>query len=111
VKPLIDTTLPEEDVLAIRNVLESEKRVLGFHKLRTRKAGSARHVDAHVLLDDDLSLVDAHDLAEELEDRIRERLPNAEITLHMEPYRRERQHQFERHGGPPPDDSDARAST
>jgi cation diffusion facilitator family transporter len=104
--PLMDTRLPEEDVGAIRSILVEEPRVLGFHKLRTRKSGSARYVDAHVMLDDDLSLVDAHDLTEELEDRMRDRLPNSEITLHMEPYRREQQHQFERHGGPPPEISD-----
>lgn len=106
-RPLTDTTLPEEDLVTIRKVLDDEPQVLGYHKLRTRKSGSARYVDAHVMLDDDLSLVAAHDLAEALEDRMRERLPHAEITLHMEPYRRERQHQYERHGGPPPDDGSA----
>jgi cation diffusion facilitator family transporter len=105
--PLMDTTLPEADVLIVRKVLEDDPRVLAFHKLRTRKSGSSRHVDAHILLEDELSLVDAHDLTEELEDRMREQLPNAEITLHMEPYRRERQHQYERHGGPPPEEIDS----
>jgi cation diffusion facilitator family transporter len=108
--PLMDMTLPEEDVVTVRTVLEEEPGVLSFHKLRTRKSGSARYVDAHILLDDDLSLVEAHALTEELEDRMRERLPNAEITLHMEPYRYERLHQFEKHGGPPPDDSDPPAA-
>lgn len=107
--PLMDTTLPESDVETVRQVLLDEPQVLGFHKLRTRKSGSARYVDAHIMLDDDLSLVDSHELTEDLEDRIRERLPNAEITLHMEPYRRERQHQFEHHGGPPPEESDPAA--
>jgi len=101
--PLMDSRLPGEDEGVVRAVLESEPRVMGYHKLRTRKSGSHRHVDAHVLLDDDMSLVEAHDLTEALEDRIRAELPNAEITLHTEPYRAEALHQHEKHGGPPPE--------
>ena len=106
VEPLLDTQLPSEEVAAVRSVLDQDPRVLGYHKLRTRKSGSARHVDAHVLLEDDLTLLEAHDLTEDLEDRIRASLPNTEITLHTEPYRAERKHQYERHGGPHPDEED-----
>jgi cation diffusion facilitator family transporter len=106
VEPLLDTQLPAGEVDMIRGLFDEEPRVLGFHKLRTRKSGSSRHIDAHVLLEDDLTLLEAHDLTEDLEDRIRARLPNAEITLHTEPYRAERRHQFEKHGGPDPDEVD-----
>jgi cation diffusion facilitator family transporter len=107
--PLLDAKLPDEDRTVVRNVLDEEPRVLGYHKLRTRKSGSYRYVDAHVQLDDDLSLLEAHDITEELEDRIRERLPHTEITLHTEPFRAELRHQYEQHGGPHPvsdDDAD-----
>jgi cation diffusion facilitator family transporter len=102
ISPLMDRHLPEEDRDVVRGVLDTEPRVLGYHKLRTRKSGSYRYVDAHVLLDDDLSLLDAHNITEELEDRIRERLPNTEITLHTEPFQAEQRHQYEHHGGPSP---------
>jgi len=102
--PLMDTHLPPEDREVVRGVLDSEPRVLGYHKLRTRKSGSFRYVDAHVQLDDDLSLLEAHDITEELEDRIRDLLPHTEITLHTEPWRAEQRHQFERHGGPCPEE-------
>jgi cation diffusion facilitator family transporter len=104
VEPLVDTQLPEEEIQVVRNALELEPAVMGFHKLRTRKSGSMRHVDAHILLDDDLSLIAAHDLTEKIEDRIREALPNTEITLHTEPFRTERRHQHEEHGGPEPEE-------
>ncbi len=101
-QPLMDSHLPDEELEEIRRILASDAAVLSFHKLRTRKAGSMRHVDAHILLDDDLSLLEAHDLAEAVEDKIRNRFPGAEITLHVEPFRAETQHQFEQHGGPEP---------
>lgn len=102
VAPLMDTQLPEEEIELVKIILESDPEVLSYHKLRTRKSGAWRHVDAHVLLDDNLSLLEAHTLTERLEDRIRASLPNIEITLHTEPYEAEQQHQHEQHGGPPP---------
>jgi divalent metal cation (Fe/Co/Zn/Cd) transporter len=59
--PLMDACLPPAEENLIRVVLNSDERVLGYHKLRTRKSGSQRHVDLHVQLDDDCSLVVAHE--------------------------------------------------
>lgn len=97
-EPLLDARLPEHDLEIVRSVLDSEPDVLAYHKLRTRKSGSSRHVDAHVLVDDHLSLVEAHELTERLEDRIRELLPRAEVMLHTEPHDAEVEHQLEFHG-------------
>jgi ferrous-iron efflux pump FieF len=52
-------------------------------------------VDVHVQVDDDLSLKDAHQITEELEDEIRKVLPNTEVVIHTEPFREEQQHQME----------------
>ncbi|MCC6728702.1 MAG: cation transporter [Chthonomonadales bacterium] len=100
---LMDAQLPDDDTALVRRVFDAEPAVLSYHKLRTRKSGSARLIDAHVQLDDRLTLVEAHALTEQLEDRIRADLPFAEVTLHTEPYHEELRHQHERHGGPPPD--------
>lgn len=102
-EPLLDAQLPAADLETLRRLLEDEPSVLGYHKLRTRKSGSARYVDAHVLMEDEMSLLEAHELTEKIEDRIRAALPNVEITLHTEPYRAEQRHQFEQHGGPRPE--------
>ena len=97
VETLMDTQLPPSDVEAIKAIFELEPRVLGYHKLRTRKSGSFRYIDAHILLDDKLSLPQAHDLTEEMEDHIRARFPNTEVTLHTEPYEAENRHLQEHH--------------
>jgi len=57
-----------------------------------------RHVDAHILLEDLMPLVEAHELTEAVEDRIREALPQTEVTLHAEPFHAEMSHQQEAHG-------------
>jgi cation diffusion facilitator family transporter len=97
-RPLLDESLPGEEELQIRAVLEADARILGFHKLRTRQAGSARLADVHILLDDHLSFREAHDLGEEVEDEIRRVLPNLDVMVHTEPFEQEMEHQRQVHG-------------
>jgi len=96
--PLMDGQLPEADVAVVRRVLDEDPYVLGYHKLRTRHSGVARFVDAHVMMDDNLTLQQAHDLTEDVERRVRDLLPHTEVTLHTEPYHAELQHQRDDHG-------------
>lgn len=93
--PLIDAGLPPAEVGSVENVLRADARVLGWHKLRSRKSGSQRHIDLHVQVDDEMSLREAHALTEDLEDRIRATLPNSEVVIHTEPFEEERRHHEE----------------
>lgn len=101
---LVDRRLPEQDVQTVQRIFDSDPHVLGYHKVRTRMAGSIRHVDAHVMMDDDLTLLRSHQLTEVLESKVREALPNSVVTLHTEPFHAECAHQRAEHGGPPPDE-------
>ena len=73
---LSDVTLPPDEESTLAAVLLAHPQVLSYHKLRTRKSGSHRHVDVHVQIADTHSFVEAHRLTEELEDRMRAVLPN-----------------------------------
>jgi len=95
---LADRALPEAEIKLLEAVLRNNPEVRGFHRLRTRKAGSQRHADVHVLLDDDYPLVVAHRLAEDLEDEMRAALPNLDPMVHPEPYLEETRHQRDEHG-------------
>ena len=96
-RPLLDETLPGEEEARIREVLRADARVLDFHKLRTRQAGSRRLADVHVMLDDDLSFRAAHQVSEEVEAAIRAALPNTDVIVHFEPFEEETRHQREAH--------------
>jgi cation diffusion facilitator family transporter len=97
VEMLVDRALPESERATLEAVLRANPAVRGFHRLRTRKAGSQRHADVHVLLDDNYTLVEAHSLAEELEDEMRQALPNMDAMVHPEPFVEEMRHQREQH--------------
>ncbi len=84
---LVDESLPEEDLAAVRAAIEGNTapELLGFHRLRSRGGRAWRHVDLHVQFRDDTPLVRAHEVAHELEDAIRARLGRADVLIHIEP--------------------------
>lgn len=101
--PLMDGSLPREQIEALQDVLDAHPQVRGYHALRTRTLGAARRVELHVMLDDDLSFVAAHELAEEIEDALSAALGGALVDVHYEPHAAEMAHQraaHAEHAGP-----------
>ena len=97
-RPLLDESLPAHEETRIKEVLKADARVIDFHKLRTRRAGSMRLVDVHVMLPDEISFRQAHDITEEIEVSIRQALPNVDVIVHPEPYEEEMRIQRARAG-------------
>ncbi|MDQ6777844.1 MAG: cation diffusion facilitator family transporter [Actinomycetota bacterium] len=86
-RALVDHALPPEEVDEIRRAIEAvgPEGVVGYHELRTRRAGSRRYVDLHVQFRAGTTLEDAHRTAHELQDLIGERLSGADVLIHLEP--------------------------
>lgn len=83
---LIDTRLPRpEERKIIACLKEHGRQLVGFHKIRTRKAGSQRYIDFHLVVSKDVSVEKAHQLCDELEQQIEARLSYASVTIHIEP--------------------------
>ena len=84
---LVDQSLPPEETSAIGEVIGhfSSRGVVGFHELRTRRAGSRRYVDVHIQFRKGMSLEEAHLLSHELQDAIVGRLGSADVLIHIEP--------------------------
>ncbi len=84
---LVDQALPDEEVSLIRESIEhfGPRGVVGYHELRTRRAGSRRYVDLHVQFRTGTSLEDAHRTAHELQDVIGAQLRGADVLIHLEP--------------------------
>lgn len=84
---LVDEALPPEELAAIREAIAAfdGRGVVGYHQLRTRRAGARRYVDLHVQFRLGTSLEAAHGTAHALQDRIAERLRGADVLIHLEP--------------------------
>jgi cation diffusion facilitator family transporter len=83
---LIDVKLPEGEENVIRSaIMEHAGELVDFHKLRTRKAGSQRYIDLHLVMPKDISVEEAHQLCDHLEQDIKSKLRRASVTIHVEP--------------------------
>lgn len=84
-QPLMDRSCEEEEK-KIREVLNRHKfRFIDFHDIRTRRNGNQVFCELHLSVDDLLSVKEAHDLTDHLENELRDELPNVNLTIHIEP--------------------------
>jgi len=83
---LTDAMLPPaEHRLIAKLIADHYPQFVNYHRLRSRRAGSERHVDLHLVLPADTHITNAHDLCDHLEEDIRRALPNIHVLIHVEP--------------------------
>jgi len=83
---LMDTSLPESELEVIKSCLmEQNDTFVSLHKLRTRKAGSQRQIDLHLVFPRTESVEDAHNICDQLEENIEKNLNMVDVTIHIEP--------------------------
>jgi cation diffusion facilitator family transporter len=84
--PLLDVKLPDKEIEIIKDSIEKHSKGLwNFHQLRTRNAGHLKYVDLHLELPADLSVQQAHDICDSIENDIERQIANIEIHIHVEP--------------------------
>lgn len=85
---LVDVRLPEEEEAEIKScIMEHYSELVSFHDLRTRKAGSWRYIDLHLVMPKNANVEEAHRMCDHLEQDIETRLQHTNITIHVEPCR------------------------
>ena len=83
---LMDTALPVEEQDVIRGILDPYcVDGIHYHALRTRRSGARRFVSMHLLVPGAWTVRRGHDLAESIEEKVRRRLANTILTIHLEP--------------------------
>ncbi|MCK3658003.1 divalent metal cation transporter FieF [Pasteurellaceae bacterium Pebbles2] len=82
---LLDRTLPEEEIKQIETLAAQHHDIIGVHSICTRRAGAVRFIQLHLELEDNLTLLEAHQITDELEDKILAAFPHSEIHIHQEP--------------------------
>jgi cation diffusion facilitator family transporter len=84
---LVDEALPEEELDAIAAAIDGHgaPEVIGYHKLRARRAGSRRYIDLHVQFARGTTLERAHQSSHELQRAIGAKVGGADVLIHLEP--------------------------
>lgn len=82
---LMDRELPDAARLRIMEIILADPRVWGVHDLRTRSAGLQDFIQMHLDMDEKLSLLEAHEVADNVEFALQAAFPHAEIIIHQDP--------------------------
>ena len=82
---LMDRELPDEERAKIKAIARNHPQTRGMHDLRTRKSGTTVFIQLHLELDDGLTLLQAHAIADDVEARILAEYPGAEVIIHEDP--------------------------
>ena len=86
VRDLLDASLPEGEEQWIQDYAKGlGPNVCGLHGLRTRKGGNTRFVEFHLIVPENLSVGEAHEISDDIENAIISRYPSAHVTIHIEP--------------------------
>jgi cation diffusion facilitator family transporter len=83
---LLETSLPDEIEKDIISVANSVQGVENIHELKTRRNGVSYIIDAHIVVNPRISVTEAHNIATDVENAIREKYGNeTQINTHIEP--------------------------
>jgi cation diffusion facilitator family transporter len=85
---LMDRSVDEQEVAAIRQTLADTPGVRSVHDVRTRKMGDMIVVDAHIEVDAALSVEAGHDIAVQARQRVLQRHRVLNLMTHVDPWRR-----------------------
>jgi len=82
---LMDKQLPKEDEETVLKIASEIDGIHGVHGLRTRSSGYVKFIQLHLELDDEKTLLAAHDKSDELELALLKVFPEADILIHLDP--------------------------
>lgn len=85
-RPLLDISLPQSDVDIIYNALNNyTSDCISYHKFRSRKSGARKYLDFHLEVPENMTVRDAHDLCDQIENDLQNKLSELDVNIHIEP--------------------------
>lgn len=86
-KNLLDTSLPEAERKIIDVIIQKymSNEVVDFQSLKTRKAGAKKLIEFTLIVPENLTIKEGHDLCDRIEEDLNQNIGNTETTIHLEP--------------------------
>lgn len=85
VSELLDASLPEAIEHEIETITLGVEGVEDIHELKTRRSGPEMLASLHLVVDGNISVHAAHDIATAVEHALRQRFGKMQISIHIEP--------------------------
>jgi ferrous-iron efflux pump FieF len=82
---LMDEEMPERERQNIIAIAKQNPHVKNVHELRTRQSGTMAFIQMHIVLDKSLTLLEAHQISDDVEDAVLNAYPHADVIIHQDP--------------------------
>lgn len=83
---LMDAAVAGDMMAQIRRIIAANGNgALQIHDLRTRMAGRATFIEFHLVVPGSMSVTEAHDICDRLEEALAAEIEGAEVLIHVEP--------------------------
>lgn len=90
---LMDRAVSAEEENNIRAVISANADgAIEVHDLKTRLAGQATFIEFHMVVPAAMSVADAHDICDRLEEALRRNIEGSRVVIHVEPEDKAKQH-------------------
>ncbi len=84
---LLDGSLPEKEVKLITDTVKSfeSSGVLSFRNIKSRRVGAYKDIEITLIFPSDMTILECHNICDELEIRLEQELGNTRAVIHAEP--------------------------
>ena len=83
---LMDEAVDPETLACIQaTIAKSAEGAIEAHDLQTRPAGPATFIQFHLVVPAAMTVTQAHDICDRIENALRDAVPGARVTIHIEP--------------------------
>mgnify|MGYP003808251589 CR=1 FL=1 len=84
--PLVDARISNKEIDCIKSsIAQFHENQVDYHDLRTRRSGNIKHIDFHLDLPENMTVAQAHEICDRIENEIENKLHNTKILIHVEP--------------------------
>ena len=82
---LLDSSISDEDLEKIKNIIKNNQVVKGYKNIKGRKSGQYKEVELTLLFNEDMRIKCCHNVCDQIENEIKKELENTTIIIHPEP--------------------------
>lgn len=85
-RELIDAGAPKETCERVKAIIYKNKAIKQVHRIRTRYVSNFLQVDLHIVVDGKMTVLEGHDIAEEIRIRVLAEEPDVvDVVVHVDP--------------------------
>jgi len=82
---LMDREWPEEKRMRFLAVASARPEARGIHDVRTRSSGTHDFAQFHICVDPEMTVAEAHEVVEAIEQDLAREFPGCEVLIHLDP--------------------------